>query len=58
MKLATYLVLLDVVGSGCGALCEGYCSTSRVNKGGGLIAIWSRGLGSPGFCSETSLPDL
>ena len=36
VTLATYLVLLDVVGSGCGALpcgcedCEGYCSTSRV----------------------------
>ena len=36
VKSATYLVLLDVVGSGCGALlvgcvhCEGYCSTGRV----------------------------
>jgi hypothetical protein len=34
--LATYLVLLDVVGSGCGCCvvgcenCEGYCSTGRV----------------------------
>jgi len=24
----------------------------------GLMAIWSSGLGSPGFCSEMSLPDL
>ena len=30
MKLATYLVLLDVVGSGCGALCCGVAGTVKV----------------------------
>ena len=29
MKLATYLVLLDVVGSGCGALCCGVAGTVK-----------------------------
>jgi len=66
VKSVIYLVLLwlvAVVGRctvGC-EHCECYCSTSRdmqKDGGGGLIAIWSRGLGSPGFCSEKSLPDL
>jgi len=41
--------------------CEGYCSTTYQGHVGGwegLMAIWSSGLGSPGFCSEMSLPDL
>jgi len=66
VKLATYLVLLDVVGRGCGALPCRVRALCRLlfdwqgHVGGWevLMAIWSGRLGSPGFCSETSLPDL